>query len=675
MNRFYFFIVLPLLCLFLLAGVPVAAQAPTASPTGNPLVDAQNLMTAIDSLKSSTGTTQQQTAAYIAGFFAPYFPKGMPVNYDTLMARLKAANNVYLLDLLPDTPKLKAALAARTPAAATGYIGLQAGLLSASSLSDVLGTFIADRFKQELEIAYLDKFKAWLQKDSALAALLPTTLQVLGQNDPFQYTTFFESLKEALESDIHNMAVNLGNFMARDPFHLGPRLTYYYPAVMLYQNCLRIAKGQNIYQVTSNLNQDPLLTAANMPPFAASLFRLVALVSRTLIDPAQSTPTLITVPNLQGDLATVDRQECFVGLLLLKESSELKKISFGSGASDDFYDKLIAFKPRLTDFITWFNSAVTAFQSVKAAVDELTALQNNFKTINGQVLKDAVSGIAGCISVVEKIPIVSIQNVIPDSIINNGLKKLSDLTEVAADVLDSNYGLALTQIITIIPDFIDTNANSKTLTLLKTYGGFAVSIAKAKTSADLESALSTAALPVGSYRIKRNAYWNISLNAWAGVSGGIQHYPGTLPAGVKQDNGLLSFAAPVGVAISWGNTYSSGPNKGKFKGVSNTILVNVIDIGSVTAFRLTHDTTSTLPNFSWQNILAPGIFYIYGFRNSPLSLGGGVQYGPQLRSISESSGSTQGTATILPAAISYRLLLAVDIPIFSFWTKTQPSKP
>jgi hypothetical protein len=424
--------------------------------------------------------------------------------------------------------------------------------------------------------------------------------------------------------------------------------------------------------VISALNQDPLMQSADMPPMAANLYRLLALLSRTLIDPAQSPPTLITLPNLLNALAIPDQQKIFIGLLLLKESSELKKISFGAGANDDLYDKILAYNDSdsIYNFIAWFRTVANAFQSVKTVADDITNLQSVQKTIDGPLLRNAVSAITNCVSVVETIPVVSIRNAIPDVVINKGLQKVSDLTEVAADVLDSNYGLALTQLITIVPDFIDTAANPKTLALLKTYGGFAISIAKAKTKADLEDALNTAALPVGSYRIKRNAYFNISLNAWAGASGGIQHYPAnTLPAGIKQDNGLLSFAAPVGIAFSWGNTYKDGPNKGKFKGISNTILINVIDIGSVTAFRLTQDSTATFPDFTWQNILAPAVFYIYGFRNSPLSLGGGVQYGPQLRSV------TTTTATTLPAAISYRLMFAVDIPIFSFFTKTQPDKP
>ena len=101
-------------------------------------------------------------------------------------------------------------------------------------------------------------------------------------------------------------------------------------------------------------------------------------------------------------------------------------------------------------------------------------------------------------------------------------------------------------------------------------------------------------------------------------------------------------------------------------GRSHTLFFSVLDIGAITSFRLIDDDTETLPEFNWNNILAPGLYYLNGWKNSPISLGLGVQYGPQLRRI-EAGGTV---AELDKSLFSVRALLVVDVPIFSFYTRT-----
>jgi hypothetical protein len=56
-------------------------------------------------------------------------------------------------------------------------------------------------------------------------------------------------------------------------------------------------------------------------------------------------------------------------------------------------------------------------------------------------------------------------------------------------------------------------------------------------------ALDAAALPVGSYRIKRNSYENISINAFAGAFLGAEWYPSTIPDNVKRLGFNMGFTA------------------------------------------------------------------------------------------------------------------------------------
>ena len=222
----------------LIPGQGVFAQG---DPKGFPLYDVQIIKSKIDSLKTTrSADTAQDIAARITAAFNLYLPAGETAkNYADLKARL--ADNKYLGNVLPDLPKA-IAFAEKTvkynPASVNG--SPEAGMFSANAIGDMLATFIADRFKQEIEIAYLKKLKDWLNADPTLAALLPNTLIILNQNNPYEYTIFFEALKEAMSKDISNLPANFGNFMATDPYKLSEKNLYYFPEVALYQNTIKI---------------------------------------------------------------------------------------------------------------------------------------------------------------------------------------------------------------------------------------------------------------------------------------------------------------------------------------------------------------------------------------------------------------------------------------------------
>lgn len=637
-------------------------------PTGNPIVDAPTLKSLVDAYAAARDVSTRKTVfANIAAYLNEDIP-GAPIT-DTPSLRKNIQDNKYLLTALDTVFKIagiQPAISGYNKPFVTAVSTQASNLLNGSSAMDVLATFIANRFQQELEITYLTRFRDSLANNLLLKTLFPNALVVLTQNDPFQYTTFFESLKEAIEKDIRGLPLDIGNYLALDPFEVGAN-KYYFPVVLLYQAGAKVAQGQNIYSTLATLDQDPLLSKMT-DPASSSLTRLIALLARTLIDPGQTEPTLISLNTVRTNLTDTAQQTAFLGLLLLKEKAALKAIQFNGS---DLYTQLNN-SNGLSPFIDWVTKMTVSYQGLATSFGKIKTQTNGFKSVPGQLVLSLVSSLLNTVTVTLSIPTTDLNAVFPNADLTSWLKKVTDLSQVAADAADSNYGLALTHIIAVLPDFIDTAKNPnlvQAFNILKTYGNFAVSIAKAKTSADLENALSTAALPIGSYRIKRASYKNISLNAWAGGFLGTQHYPGAVPNSVKRDNQLAGFTAPVGIAYSWGQIYyedkKNGSKKGQLKGISNTILLNIVDVGSLTAFRLTHDSTATLPDFKWQNVLAPGLFYILGLRNTPLSVGGGVQYGPQLRSI------TNNTANVLPSAISFRLFLAVDIPIFNFFTRTQ----
>jgi hypothetical protein len=647
-------------------------------PTGNPITDAPTLKADIDAFAAANNDAgRQQASTAILTFFSAYFPSGAaPQNPQALRAAI--VDNPYLMNELNAYFNANVAPAEVTAA----FVGSSTGqkqsgnLFTGANLEDVLATFIANRFKQELEIAFLDKMKTWLDNNTTFKTFLPNTWLVLDQNEPFNYSTFFESLKEALEKDIRSLPVDVGTYLGNDPFRLAKATNQYNNILVLYETIVQIAQGQNAFLMFAAINKNPLIDAVAEPVGNGAL-RLAGILARILINPPISpiSTTLIPVQDIKNDLSTSDERTIFIGLLMLSEKGELQKIRFGA---QDLYTTINGINGdvgQVAAFIQWFNGAVAAYQSATATVNQIIQLQKGFKNITGQLVANLLTSTKSILTSIQSFPLAP-AGFFPAATYQAIDGQLTDLSKIATDMSDSNYGMAFSDLVsyikTDIRPVLDANAQAtldKLLPIFQQYGGFAVSVAKAKSNQDLEQALEAAALPVGSYRIKRTSYKNISLNAWAGGFVGEQHYPGTVPTSVNKDNVAYGFTVPIGIAYSWGAIAGKDNTGLKFKkgdlnGVSNTIFLSILDVGALTAFRLTQDSTATLPDFKWQNVLAPGLFYVVGFRKSPLSLGVGAQYGPQLRSI------TNDAAVTLPSAITFRLFVGVDIPLFNFFTRT-----
>jgi hypothetical protein len=195
------------------------------------------------------------------------------------------------------------------------------------------------------------------------------------------------------------------------------------------------------------------------------------------------------------------------------------------------------------------------------------------------------------------------------------------------------------------------------------YGAFMAAVADADKPEDVKAALNAAALPAGSSSIKRQTPFNVSINSYLGLHLGKEKLDG------KGFGTIWGVSAPVGVAVSWGSRDQFKDN-GSF-----SIFGSLIDIGAVASFRLTNDEgVENLPEFTIENIIAPGIYAIYGIPKAPISIGFGYQRGPQLRGIT-SSIQVEGE----PAVITYDLangyrwnfFVAVDIPLFNLYTKSK----
>jgi hypothetical protein len=200
------------------------------------------------------------------------------------------------------------------------------------------------------------------------------------------------------------------------------------------------------------------------------------------------------------------------------------------------------------------------------------------------------------------------------------------------------------------PDYIENNDVLKDTQALKIIH-FINDISLSSTPEDVEKAIDAFALPVGSSSLKEGAKCYYSINAFPGIVGGFEFSE-------DQDRAItIGFTAPVGLYLQpWGSLKCGG---------TFGIFIPIIDIAAPVRLRLDDDSeTETLPDFNFYDIFSPGIYGVYGFKNSPFTINLGAQYGPKLRDIPDGNNG-------FTSVDSYRINLGVtiDIPLLTLFGK------
>lgn len=156
--------------------------------------------------------------------------------------------------------------------------------------------------------------------------------------------------------------------------------------------------------------------------------------------------------------------------------------------------------------------------------------------------------------------------------------------------------------------------------------------ANARNSGEVQDIISRNALPVASYKLKRESEQSIMATAYVGV--GLTYY--------HSDGEYLraSISAPVGFEYTFNsrlfNNYQS----------SISLMATIFDVGNVIDYRLKDDNEEE--KFSLENIVSPGFIASVGFSHKlPLSLNVGYLFNPSRAIIS----------------------LNFDLPLFHIWSK------
>ncbi|SCW46802.1 hypothetical protein SAMN03159284_01043 [Mucilaginibacter sp. NFR10] len=208
------------------------------------------------------------------------------------------------------------------------------------------------------------------------------------------------------------------------------------------------------------------------------------------------------------------------------------------------------------------------------------------------------------------------------------------------------------------------------------YANFAAEVSKAKNSDEVKNAIEAIALPVGSSTVKREVIFNVALNAYVGPYVGEEKVHGI----DEKYKGTYGLSAPVGISFSWGHRLLFVPTGDKKW--STSVFVSLIDIGALASYRFTSgstpvakDTSATVaqvPKIELKNIISPGLFLSVGIPSTPISISGGFQVAPNLRSVSLTGANkdvitnTYGDNKLYTR---WSVGVLVDIPILNLFTK------
>lgn len=502
------------------------------------------------------------------------------------------------------------------------------------------GIFIAERFKKEINVAFLEKFRKQLDSLPYLGAFFPLSKKLLINSDPYNYPVFIAALKEAFTTDINNLVTDypviLENLDTKDP-----KINY------IIKTLAKLLQSKNFHSFRNALNQiaqENHVSDISLPLYKHLGITVFALNALSTLEGDNIT---LNETNLQ-QLKNIKLFEIYLSLLVRQNEEYLER------------NKLLN---------KWNGQQL---QNIQIIIEKIAV---NFQTVNNQIEQtgDLVPGSPAYPQGVTKIVQLTISaikrtlesNKTSDYFgINNDtneivlfLNSAAAFNETILFIQTKQYGLALTNITNFIIELPNSKFTAGQKVMIKKYGSFISAMITAKEGEALE-ALDNAANPVGSYRIKRNSTFNIAFNAFAGGFYGSDF----------KGNAVYGFTAPVGIYVGWGNFLKKKPILANDDGKSVGLFISMIDLGSVASFRL-QDKETEMAEVTWDNIFSPGAYISVGLGKCPISLNLGGQVGPELKSV-----NANGSITLKEKEWYWRAGITVDISLFDFYIKQREYK-
>lgn len=563
------------------------------------------------------------------------------------------------------------------------------GGLDVTKYANAIADLMIERTKQELTIAFFNRFKKFAENNPEFKILFPKTTDNLSSLLTYTYPQMLPALRNGFFEDIKQITYHLDDVLElpryQKLFETFPEVRVAIKSINLihkletkFANAADIIKDFASFDELKSINTDTTYSPA-FKNFGASV-KLGSIFSESLRDTSKN-----RIWVTMGAVDTMFKDKVFfniyMGLIYQQCKTEEIKFYIKKNIILDFADSilgkqknnLLIFQTKITELITLGNKVSETLTDIKSkekisnddiynyinlSIDVIEYAQSIAKIFNSELVSDNYLFIAKKSNALYK----DVYNENYTQAVNDAV----DFLKQVQDLVNSSHYKKGTDNLKLLSTFVEK---------VKPYALFMGNMVEAKTEDQVKAALENVILPVGSSSVKKYTrdWGNISIQSYLGA-----YYSFNSSSSIVQSAWTDKFGVVAPIGISWTPGFLSWQ-----RGGSLSVFASLIDLGAIVDYKLKQDSTiagdgskekvvSKDYKIQLGQIFSPGGFLVYGFPwNLPLSLGFGAQYGPGLSKI-EAGGNT----VVTNPSLRWNAFLAVDIPFFNLMNKNKvkPSK-
>lgn len=528
---------------------------------------------------------------------------------------------------------------------------------------DGLTKYYAEEFKKAQLLTYMQTFESTIGEVGELQVLFPNTYEKLKNTNPSKFPELGDEYKEIFSQDLKALLDNLINHVEnhKNTDALEGKLKFlnstntalikskpYYGSLKLSADIS--SKLVNNYHPVDLFNYldgtyykpSYLTSASKLDEKLGLIIHGVNLFQKNLLDTTKTKSTQFSNVWLNYEefnkINTLEEWKFFAGLIYQQDKEYFKKIIFDPTIVNFDFSK--SEMEKIKNVYVSILSSLNIIQEFRNSFDE-DALNNNYVEYM-EIVLDVFQ---------EIIKTEAFERAGFDYDDISKFLKISDYTLQIYDNARSNdYSNSIYYVTLILNEILDANATYlETMQQIDQYGTFMTDVINSENSDEVKEVIKKHAAPPASFILKREYAKTFSITGQPGYFISTENIEGNW--------GFVS-----GISLPMGFEYTWKLKKGQENSSSFGIFAQLIDLGAMLNFRVS-DSTSTLPEkVEFSQIFSPGGSLTYGFNNSPLTIGLGYQYTPELRQVTLENGNE-----VYSKGHRIFLRFAWDIPFLNIW--------
>jgi hypothetical protein len=473
-----------------------------------------------------------------------------------------------------------------------------------NSILDGLAKFIAKRFQAEIGAYLMRNTFNEIKNDTIVKALFPDTRSYLGIIDQNIYLSDINIIKLKIGRDLKEMPINLLGYATSQSNDSIQNSIFHFAKLTLQFNQQK--NESNFFQyLEQNADEDDNLK---------NISSILNILNKSLINESN-----VLYTNIDFVLNDKMMSSIYLGILyeLLKEHG-------------------------------------IDLQQFKS-IEQLNAILRSYKILNNVLKEDNTNAIQLVQSTFDLL--YNVSDLI-DLDFKTYLEKFKNhQLRYVLNIINASYQNDYEKIGAELLTFLSENYfKTNTIQFQKALKivDFLRGMLQVQSGDEFQQLLDTYALPLGSYSLKRTSKFNIALNSYAGITGGIENAYISNTETKTQNN--IGLSAPVGISIS-------GLISPKTFFQSFSCYIGLLDIGNIVNYRI-NEPENNISNFNFAQFFNIGGGIFLNIKNSPFTIGASYFYITKIRDIT----------TAIPSAIvsknanisRFNICLLVDIPLFNF---------